>query len=613
MSTIGSLIDERINTILTESAEITSAINHYVEEIRRRGSIRITAPPPPDIDFDLYPLPDFPTESPISDIDELPERVYPDRDIVDFDVSSYLSEIEDLIKEVSVQSPTFDSINLEVSSVSPPEIPDELQSIESPTLDSLPSFTAPELEGIERPLLFNPRYDFDFYQDDLVIESKKFFEQIDSLLNQDLQYGIWLKQLIEKRRSDVERVIGFYEQVISILESKDFLERSELARQRIDSIISDKYDQYIEPVYDVYTANAPAFLKEKLSKLDQQIDNLVSGRADELVFSENVFKDKDRQDRLYELIMKAKEELNRQEELFVNTLVSLQELFQSYVLLYLNRVYLNAYILYEKENLLTALRDVYIVVVGRYVSLYKETYSDYYSVILKRSRAVLEYIDSILRKNNALWQAYNNQVSLLEDFVNQYQSLARTYSSRVDFEASKVSLMEGMFRINQSKQDLFEAIARKVRNMYSLRKEKIQEILTKADAEMGLERMYQQITQEKGKVLENIQRLQSQVLSTDVIRYGKEFNKWLEDIMVDYRAKVRANAVKINLLSQAYDTFVRRALKYASYLRTAQGMINDFTERLALMAFSPLAEMSNGLNSAIDAVVNGMYEFVVEA
>lgn len=613
MSTIGNLIDERINTIFTESARVTSAINRYVEEIRRRGSISISAPPPPDIDFDLYPLPDFPTESPISDIDELPERVYPDRDIVDFDVSSYLSQIEDLIREVAVQSPSFDSIDLEVSSVSSPDIPDELQSLKSPTLDSLPSFTAPELEGIERSLLFNPRYDFDFSQDELVIESKKFFNQIDSLLNQDLQYGIWLKRLIEKRRSDVERVVSFYEQVISILRDKDFLERSRLAREKINSVIKDGYNQYIEPVYEAYTSNVPVFLKRKLSKLDRQIDNLVDGRVDELVFSENVFKDKDRQDRLFELIMKAKEELNRQEDLFVNTLVSLQELFQSYILLYINRIYLNAFILVEKENLLSALRDVYIAVVSRYVSLYRETYSDYYSAVLKRSRAVLDYIDSILRKNNALWQAYSNQVSLLEDFINQYQSLAQVYGSRVDFEGRKVSLMESIYKINQAKQNLFEIIARKVRTMYSLRNKKIQEILTKADAEMGLERMYQQITQEESRILGNIQKLQSQVLSTDVIRYGKEFNKWLEDIMTDYRAKVRANAIKISLLSQAYDTFVRRALKYASYLRTAQGMINDFTERLALMAFSPLAEMSNGLNSAIDAVVNGMYEFVVEA
>ena len=47
-------------------------------------------------------------------------------------------------------------------------------------------------------------------------------------------------------------------------------------------------------------------------------------------------------------------------------------------------------------------------------------------------------------------------------------------------------------------------------------------------------------------------------------------------------------------------------------MRNSQSLLDNFAERVSMIAFNPLAEMANGLHSAIDAIANGMYELVTE-
>jgi len=610
---VTDMISKRIDTILAESQNTTNSIARFVEEVRNRGDLIITASSPPDFANQPLPVPDLPKEHSVSGIDEIPEETLPEREIKNFDITKYIEEIDSLIQDIVIDPPSLDSVSQTLQDIPIPGIPESLQNIDTPSLNIPDNVTIPEFDNVDAPAMFS----IPFQMKDLVgiseLEAKPLFDEIENILNNNLNYQFYLQKLIIGHRSRIDEIVTLYLTLINLLKTQSPYERSRQAQDKMNFILNEKVKTHVDPVYLRFLEGAPQSLKSKLSKLYNQAKNLLDGQVSEDFFSENVFTDRDKEDQLKKLIIDLESELDKFEETLVSTVLSLWDVSQNYVMLYLGKMFMELSRLYEKEILLAGLWETLSTMVVTYNTLYKDTMSNYYKLILQKANTNLQYIDTVLSKNDSRWQMYLEQMNILKSIVSKYSEDVRSFEARVANAESQVSISKNRLSLNQAKIELFSRAVNNAKQLYNLRREKLSSIIEEGRLDMDVERLKQGYTTEKASLLKDVQDLHTSLLETDIMRFRYEFNKWLDQELAKYRLAVRLNTERSRLLLNAYNTFIQKALRHTSYIRASQNMIDNFSERVSMLAFSPLASLSNGLHTSIDAVSNGLYELITNA
>jgi len=620
---VTSLISERLDAIEHGAATTTGAINSFLDEFLHRGGISISLAPIKDLPIQVEPIPDLPEEINVSDLDYIPtDLTFPDHPIEEFDLNELVSEFDSISTEIgqNIDKPLISSVSQALDSISMPEIPDDLDSITEPSLEAISLPTLPSFDKVSVP--YPESITTEFSPADIpslaFIETQQLFKEFDSLLQKDLQFSRYAHELIRDRRSRIKELINFYERVLNILKTTNPLQRVEKVINEINFIVDEGEKRFISPIYERYSSFASKDVRDKLENLYYQAKILSTGQLKEKYFSENVFTDRDKEDEIESLELQLKEDLDKHETAYIDACIQVWNVTTSYVLLYVTKLLIEFQQRLNYENILVQLHEDLSKAILRYYDMYnallqaENTQLDKFKAVLNRASMELDKIQSILEKNNAYIEAYAAQVRGLQTLVDKYNVDRRLYQAQLAERSSRVDLARSVYQNNQAKVDLYQRAVALVNKLYGLRQEKVRDILNRGRIKLGFAKAQQQLDVTVSKALENIYNIYGDIMEVDIDRYKAEYNNILNDSILDYKTKVRLNAERANLLKQAYSVFLQKVGQEDRYILTSTRLINDMANRLAMEAFRPLASMSSGLLSAIDAVVNGLYEFVAE-
>jgi len=620
---VTELISERLDAINSGINYTLNTITNVINGFLSRGVLEIDPAFVEDLHLHTYPIPILSKGVGASDIQLIPTDLkFPDHSAEDFDLNTLISEFDSILTEIgqNIAPPTIDSVSQNLHSISAPRIPDNLDSIESPSLDTVKLPTLPVFDKISVP--YPESVTTNFTPSDVTsltfVETQHLFEEFDSILQEELQFSTYVHSLIKDRRLRVGELVEFYGRILNALKATNPLQRTRGVIDEINQIVDEGEEKFIKPIYDRYTTFVSEDIKNKLENLYSQAKTLSEGQLQEKFYSENVFTDRDKEDEIEVLKLQLKEDLDKHEAAYMDICIQLWNLTLSYVLVYVNKLLIEFQQRIEYERVLAELHANLGKAIFQYYNLYDSLLQagnvqlDNFKAILSKADTELNKLQSILEKNNAYIEAYAAQITGLQTLVDKYDTDRKNYQAQLTERSSRVDLAKTVYQNNQAKVDLYQRAVGLVNKLYRLRQEKIRDILNRTKAKVGAAKAQQSLDVAGSKSLEEIYNIYGDILETDVSRYNAEYNNVLKDNLMGYKTTVRLNAERANLLKQAYSVFLQKVMQENRYLLTTTRLVNSTVNKIAMEGIRPLSSMSAGLLSAIDAVVNGLYEFVAE-